>query len=141
MDGGRETAWVGYVLCPHNLLFIDLRKTIHIVVVAPDAEVLRQVDDLHVIGYRVFLEKLLALAVTETEEDDVYLVKGNLTGEREVGIADESFVDVADGVACVRLRIGKDNLCLRVVQQQADELTACIACRTQYSYLYHSFHA
>ena len=39
-------------------------------------------------------------------------------------------MDFCHGVARITLAIGKDNLCLGVVEQQADQLTACIACRT-----------
>jgi hypothetical protein len=78
----------------------------------------------------MLFEKRLALSVTEAEEDDIYLVERHLAGEHEVCIANESFVDIADRIACVRLRIGKDNLCLWVIQQQTDEFTACIACST-----------
>ena len=98
--------------------------------VALDAEVLCQVDNLHAFRYRMLLEERLALAVTEAEEHDVDLLKGHRVGKAQVGVADESFVHVAHQIAGVALRVGKYNLCLRVVEQQADELTARIACCT-----------
>jgi hypothetical protein len=78
----------------------------------------------------MFLEEGLALAVSETEEYDIDLIERHLVGKLQISLANESFVDIADEVACVALRVGKDNLCLRVVEQQADELTARIACCT-----------
>lgn len=75
----------------------------------------------------MFAEELLALAMAETEEDDVDLVERHLGSESQVGIADESFVNVADQIARIALGIGKDNLSRGVVQQQADQLAAGVA--------------
>ena len=66
-------------------------------------KVLRQVDDLHVAGNGVLLQKLLALAVAEAEENDVHLFKGHVAAEAQEGVADESFVHIAHKVAGVAL--------------------------------------
>ena len=45
-------------------------------------------------------------------------------------LPDQSFVYVTHQVPGVRFRVGKHNLCLWVVEQQADKLSACVACCT-----------
>ena len=57
-------------------------------------EVLCQVDNLDVGRDGVFLEESLTLAVSEAEEDNVNLVKRHLVGKRQIGIANQSLMDV-----------------------------------------------
>ena len=115
------------------LLAVGLRQTIHVVVIALDAEVLCQVYYLHVGWYGVLLEECLALAVTETEEYHVNLVKRHLAGKLQFGVAYQTFVHVIHLVACIRFRIGKHYLHLRVVHQQTYELTTRVACSAKYA--------
>ena len=42
----------------------------------------------------MLLEECLALAMTKAEEHNVYLVKRHLVSELQIGIADQSFVDI-----------------------------------------------
>ena len=65
------------------------------------------------------------------------LVEGHLVGEAQVGVACQSFVHVAHAVAGIALAVGKDYLHLGVVEQQANEFAARIACRTKYSNINH----
>ena len=109
---------------------MDFRKTVNIIVVAFDSEILRHVDNLDVGGDGMLFQELFALAMTETEEHHINLVEGHLAGEPQIGLANQSFVHIAHQIPCITLRIGKHNLCLRMVQQQADQLTARIACRS-----------
>ena len=113
-----------------NVFLVNLGQTIYIVVVALDTEVLGQIDNLHVCGDGMFLKESLALAVAEAEEHYIYLVEWHLVSKPQISLADEAFVYVAYQVSCVTLAIGKDNLCLRVIQQHTDEFTTRIACRT-----------
>jgi len=99
-----------------DFLLVDLGQTVDIIVIALDSEVLCQIDDLDVLGDGVLLEEGLALAMSETEEYDIHLIKRHLIGKLQISIANEPFVDIADEVACVALRVGKDDLCLRVPQ-------------------------
>ena len=103
LDAGGEAAGVGYVLGVLNLAFIDFRQSVDIVMVAFDAEVLRQVDNLHVLRDGVLLQELLALAVAEAEEDYIHLLEGHLVGKREVRLANESLMHVAHQIAGVTL--------------------------------------
>ena len=68
--------------------------------------------------------------MTETEENNVDLVEGHLVCELQVGVANESLMHVTYQITCIALRIGKNNLCLRMVKQQANQFSACIACCT-----------
>lgn len=131
LDASGEAAWVGKVLALCCLFAVDFRESIHVVVVALDAEVLCQVHNLHAGRDVMLLKELLALAMTEAEEYDVNIVERHFARELEVGLADESFVNVIDIVACVRLRVGKDYLCLWMIEQKADEFTASIAGSTE----------
>ena len=130
LDGGGEAAGIGHMLCLHNLFLIYFWQAIDIVMIALDAEVLCQVDNLHVGGDGVLAEESLTLAVSEAEEDDVDLLERHLVGKPQIGIANESLVYVADEIASVTLGVGKHNLCLWMVQQQSDEFSTSIACRT-----------
>ena len=94
---------------------------------ALDAEVLGKVDNLHVGRNGVLLQELLALAVTEAEEHHVNLLEGHLCREAQVGFSNQSLMDVTHQITGIALTIGKDNFCLGVVQQQADQLSARIA--------------
>ena len=68
---------------------------------------------------------------TETEEQNIDLVKGHLVGEAQIRLTDESFMDIAYQISRIALGIGKVYLCLRMVEQQTDEFTTRIACRTK----------
>ena len=139
LDTSGKAAGVSQVLGLADGIAMGLRQSVDVVVRAGDAEVLCQIDNLHVGGDGVLLEEGLALAVAEAEEDHVDLVERHLVGELQVGLAYESLMDVAHGVACVALRIGKDDLCPGMVEQHTDEFTTSVACSSQYSNLY-SFH-
>ena len=92
--------------------------------------ILCEIDDLHMLRYGVFLKELLTLAVSEAEEYHINLIKGHLVGELQIGFTDEAFMYIADEIAGITLRVCKDNLCLRMVQQQTNQFSACIACCT-----------
>ena len=101
--GCSEAAWVGNMLCLLNGGLVDFGQTIDIIVVALDAEILCQVDNLDACRYAMFFEELFALAVTEAEENDVDLIKGHFVSKLEVGVANESFMYVADQIAGITL--------------------------------------
>jgi hypothetical protein len=75
----------------------------------------------------MLLEELFALAVAEAEENHVDILERHLVCEPQVCIADEALVYITHQIAGVALRVGKYDLCLGVVQQQADQFTACVA--------------
>ena len=62
----------------------------------------------------MLLQELFALTVSEAEKDHIHFVKGHLSSETEVCLANESFMHFADGIARIALAIGKNNLCLRM---------------------------
>jgi hypothetical protein len=72
-------------------------------------------------------QELLALAVAEAEEYYVDILERHLVCEPQVCIADEALVYITHQIAGVALAVGKDDLCLGMVQQQTDQLTACVA--------------
>jgi len=86
-----------------DFLLIDLGQAVDIIVIALDSEVLCQIDDLHVLRDGVLLEESLALAMSEAEEDDVDLVERHFVSKLQIGLANESFVDIANEVASVAL--------------------------------------
>ena len=91
---------------------VDLRQTIDVVMVTLDTEILCQVDDLDILRDGMFFQESFTLAVTKAEKDDIHLVERHLVGKPQISLADESFVHIADEIACVALRVGKHNLCL-----------------------------
>ena len=91
------------MLSLHDFGLVDLGQTIYIVVITFDAKVLSQIDNLDILGDGVLLEELLALAMAEAEVDDIHLVERHLIGKLQISLANQSFVDIADKVACVTL--------------------------------------
>ena len=82
LDGCGEAARVSDVLRLHNRFLVNLRQTVDIVVVALDAEVLCQIDNLDLCGDGMFLQERLTLAVAEAEEHYVDIIKRHLIGEQ-----------------------------------------------------------
>ena len=103
LNTSGEAARISQMLSLGNLFFVDLRQTIDIIMITLDAEVLCQVDDFYVLWDGMLLEEGLTLAVTETEEYDVNLIKRHLVGELQICLTDESFVYVADEIASIAL--------------------------------------
>jgi len=64
--------------------------------------------------------------MSEAEEDNIALVKGHLAAEALLGIAQQALMDITEAVAGIALRMGKDNLRLRMVYQQTYQFSACI---------------
>ena len=77
-----------------NEVLVRLRQPINIVVTALNAEILCQVNDLHVLRNAMLLEECLTLAVAEAEEHHIHLVKRHLVSKLQVRITDETFMHV-----------------------------------------------
>ena len=136
---GGKASWVGQMLALLYLRLVYLGQSVHVVVGrCGDAEVLRQVDNLHVGRDGVLLQELLALAVTEAEEHHVHLVEGHGIGKPQVGVAQEALVHIGHKVACIALAVGKDDFRLGMVHQQADEFATGVSGSSKYSYFNHS---
>ncbi len=86
-----------------NLFLVNLGQAIDVVVVALDAEVLRQVDDFYFCGNGMLLEECLTLPMAEAEEYHIDLVERHLVGELQIGIANQTFVHITHQIACVAL--------------------------------------
>jgi len=82
-------------------------------------------------------EEALALAVSEAKEEHIDIAKRHLAGKAQVCVAIESLVHVGNAVAGIALAVDEDDLCIRMVDEQADELAGCIAGSAKYSYSYH----
>jgi len=66
--------------------------------------------------------------MTEAEEDNIHLVERHLGGKLQVCFAIQSLVNLSHQVAGVTLAVGEYNLCLRMVDKEANQLTSCITC-------------
>ena len=82
-----------------DFLFVYLRQTVDIVMIAFDAEILCEIDDLHVLWDGVLLEESLAFTMSETEEHYINLVERHLVGELQISIANETLVDIRYQIA------------------------------------------
>lgn len=71
--------------------------------------------------------------MAKAEENSVNLIKRHLVGEVQGAVAHQPFMYVAHQVAGIAFAVGKDNFCLWVVQQQADQLTTRVACCASFS--------
>ena len=85
----------------------------------------------------MLLQEGTALAMTKAEEHHVDLLPGHLAGKAEVGLAVQALVHFAHRIAGIGFAIGKDYLCLGMVQQHTDEFTTSVACRTKYTNFNH----
>ena len=137
LDASGKTARVSQMLCLLDLFLMDFRKTVNIIVVAFDSKILRHVNDLDIGGDGMLFQELFALAMTETKENHINLVERHLACEPQIGLTNQSFVHIAHQIPCITLAVGKHYLRLRVVQQQANQLTARIACRTKNTNFHH----
>ena len=134
--GGKATG-IGKVHAVTGLLAMCLGQTVDIVVVAGNAEVLCQVYDAHMCRDVMLLQEGTALAMTKTEEHHVDLLPGHLAGKAEVGLAIQALVHFAHRVAGIRFAIGKDYLCLGMIEEHADKFTASVTCCSKYAYSNH----
>ena len=134
--GGKATG-IGKVHGATCLLAVCLGQTIDIVVFSGNAEVLCQVYDTHMGWDVVLLQEGTALAMTEAEEHHVHLLPGHLAGKAQVGFAIQSLVYLAHGIAGIGFAVGKDYLCLGMIEEHADKFTAGITCRSKYAYSNH----
>ena len=125
------------MLCLCYLSLIHFRQAINIIMISCNSEILCQVNNLYILWYSMLLQELLALAMSETEEHHIYLVERHLVGKLQICVAQQTLVYVGNGIASITLAVGKNNLYLWVVYQQANQFTACIACRTKNTYFNH----
>jgi hypothetical protein len=88
----------------------------------------------------MLLEELRALAVSEAEEDYVYIFKGQFVGETQVGFSVETTMHIGQQIAGIALAIGKHDFNLGVVHQKANQLARSISCRANNAYSYLIFH-
>ena len=103
-------------------------QSIDEIMLASNAEVLSQVDNLDTRRNLMLLQELLALAVSEAEEDDIHFVERHFRSEAEFCLANQSLVYFTHRIACIALAIGKDYLNLRMPKQHTDEFASCVAC-------------
>ena len=82
---------------------MSLGQAIYIVVIALDAEILCQVDDLDIGRDLMLLEECLALAMAEAEENNIDLVERHVGRETEIGIANQALVHIRETVASIAL--------------------------------------
>jgi hypothetical protein len=75
--------------------------------------------------------------VSKTEKDNIHLVEWHGVSEFQIGLTQQAFMNIRDFVACVRTAIDECDFYVWVVEQQADEFSACIARTTKYSYFNH----
>lgn len=106
LDAGGEAAGIGHVLRTENGGAVELWQTVNIVVAfCGQTEVLREVDDANVGRNIVVGQELGALAMTETEIDDINVLKREFVGEAHIGFSIKPFMHVGDEIASVALAV------------------------------------
>ena len=82
LDAGCKTAGIGYVLCRTSGTAVQFRQTVDkVVVVAHNAVVHREVDNLQVFRYVVTFHEFLCIAVGSAEKENIDFVQRQLVGE------------------------------------------------------------
>ena len=121
------------------LFAMDFGQTVNVVVRwCGNSEILCHIDDFHIVGNVVLIQERPTFAVSEAEEHHVNLVERHFGGKPKVGFAHKAFVHIAHKVSRVRFAISEYNLGLGVINQQSNQLAACISSSAQNSYLYHN---
>lgn len=116
LDAGGEAAGIGHVLRTENGGAIELWQTVNIVVAfCGQTEVLREVDDANVGRNIVVGQELGALAMTETEIDDINVLKREFVGEAHIGFSIKPFMHVGDEIAGVALAVDENDFSLGMV--------------------------
>ena len=135
---GGEAARIGHVLRLAGGAAVQLRQAVdEVVALGLEAVVHGEIYNLQPFGDVVALHELARVAVGGAEEEAVHLVQRQLVGEAQVGLAIEALVDVGHTVSGITAAVDEDNLCLRVVDEQADEFAGSVARAAYDSYLYH----
>ncbi len=101
------------------------------------AEILCEVDDAQCVGQRVLDPELCAFAVSLTEKEHVDGVEVEIGRKTQVGVAEQSLVDGADRLSGMAGGVDKSDLHLRVVDEQACELS-CRVSGSAYDSCFHS---
>ena len=65
--------------------------------------------------------------MSEAEEHHIHLIERHVGGEGECGLPHQTFMHLIDAVAGVALTVGKHQLHLRMIDEQADEFTSRIS--------------
>ena len=122
-----KTTRVGNMHSRSYLCLIYFRKTIYEVVgcwswllscnhsLRSKTEVLSQVDDFYILRHIVLLKESLALAMTEAEENDIYLIERHFGSKLQVGFAIETFVYIGNTIACIAFAICENYICFRMI--------------------------
>ena len=129
-----EATRIGYVTGTPGYLAMCLGQSVDIVVIAFNAKVLGEVYYPDSLWDFMFTQKLLALAMAEAEKYHVDFVPGHCGCKFHFCLANESFVNFGNLVACIALGVCKNYLCIRVVEQEAYQLASCISRRPQDAY-------
>ena len=116
LDAGGEAAGIGHVLRTEDGGAVELWQTVNIVVAfCGQAEVLREVDDANVGRNIVVGQELGALAMTETEIDDINVLKREFVGEAHIGFSIKPFMHIGDEIASVALAVDENDFSLGMV--------------------------
>ena len=140
LDAGGEAAGVGHVQGGAGGAAVQFRQAVdEVVALGLQPVVHGEVDDPQPFRQVVAFDELARVAVGGAEEEAVYLVQRQAVGEAQVGLAIETLVHVGHAVARMAGAVDEDNLCLRVVDEQADKFAGRVAGPADDSYLYHGF--
>ena len=109
------------MLCRTGGAAVQFRQAVdEVVVVALDAVVHGEVDNLQLFRYVVAFHEFLRIAVGGAEKEDVDFVQRQLVGESQVCFSVQAFVYVGDSVSGIAAAVDKYDFSLRMVEQQTD---------------------
>src|SRR5574344_990526 len=126
------------MLCFTNSRFIQFGQSINkIIALGCQPIVLREIYNLQSSRDIMTFHKFSRLAMTRTDKQTIYSIKGKLVGERQIGITIKTFVNIGNGTACMTRAIDKHNLYIGMIHQQPQQLAGSVTCATYDSYLNH----
>ena len=118
LNGRGKTAGVGHPFGANDIFPVQLGQPVYEVVPRSVEPVVgRQVDDAQLFGKGMTLHEFAGVTVCRTEEKQVDFVERHLVGKPQVGLAEQSRVDIGYFVACVALAMDKHDFHVGVVDQ------------------------
>ena len=138
LNTGCEATGVRNVTALAGGAAVKLGEAVNEIVLARlQAIVHREVNHLQLVGQLCALKELACVAVGGAEIEEVYLFKGHLVGEEEVGLSQQACVNIGDAVTGVAAAVYEFYLNFGVAEQQAYKLACCVSGTAYNSCFYH----
>ncbi len=138
LDGSCKAAGIGYVLALADGTTVQLGESVdERIVIGLQAVIHGKVYHFQALGQGVGLHELAGIAVSGAEKQHIDGVQWQLVGENHIGFTNQALMHGAQLVAGVAGTVYKNNLGIRMPQQDTYKFTGRVTGSTYYTYFYH----